>query len=204
MDVIAQHGTVLVVIAIIFGLYMTWGIGANDVANAMGTSVGSKAITVKQAVIIAAVCEFAGAFLAGSHVTRTIRRNIIDSGAVAERPELLVFGMLAALLAAAVWLMMATSRGWPVSTSHTIVGAIVGFAMVGIGHSAVAWGKVGQIVVSWVVSPLLGGVLARLQGLVPSRTSAFDANFLAPRRQHDSLRRRCDAKTLLSQPGSAL
>jgi len=162
MEIIATHGTAFLVLAIIFGFYMTWGIGANDVANAMGTSVGSGAITVKQAIIIAAIFEFAGAFIAGGNVTSTIRKGIIDPAPIAANPELLVYGMLAALLAAAIWLMVATTRGWPVSTTHSIVGAIVGFCVVGIGMSAVQWGKIGQIAASWVVSPMLGGFFALL------------------------------------------
>ena len=160
MDIIAQYGTVLVVLAVIFGLYMTWGIGANDVANVMGTSVGSGAITVRTAIIIAGIFEFAGAAVAGGNVTSTIRKGIIDPSSIVDRPEILVFGMLAALLAAAVWLMVASTRGWPVSTTHAIVGAVVGFAIAGIGVDAVQWGKIGQIVASWVVSPLLGGTIA--------------------------------------------
>ena len=160
MDIIANWGTVFMVMAIIFGCYMTWGIGANDVANAMGTSVGSGAITVKQAIIIAAIFEFAGAFIAGGQVTATIRKGIIDPSSITGSPEILVYGMLAALLAAAIWLMVASTRGWPVSTTHTIVGAIVGFAMAGIGIDAVQWGKIGGIVASWLVSPLIGGTIA--------------------------------------------
>lgn len=148
------------VMACIFGLFMAWGIGANDVANAMGTSVGSGAITIKQAVIIAAIFEFAGAFLAGGQVTKTIRKGIIDAQLLSGTPELLVFGMLAALLAAGIWLFVASRHGWPVSTTHSIVGAIVGFAAVGIGVDAVKWGKVGSIVMSWVVSPAIAGVLS--------------------------------------------
>jgi len=148
------------VLAVIFGLYMTWGIGANDVANAMGTSVGSGAITVKQAILIAAVFEFAGAFIAGGNVTSTIRKGIVDPSGIADQPEILVFGMLAALLAAAIWLMIASWRGWPVSTTHSIVGALVGFAIAGIGTDAVHWGKIGVIVASWVISPALGGLIA--------------------------------------------
>jgi PiT family inorganic phosphate transporter len=162
MEIIAEWGTVFIVLAVIFGLYMTWGIGANDVANAMGTSVGSGAITVKQAIIIAAIFEFAGAFIAGGAVTKTIRKGIIDPEPIAANPELLVYGMLAALLAAAIWLMVASTRGWPVSTTHSIVGAIVGFAIAGIGMDAVNWVKIGQILASWVVSPMLGGVVALL------------------------------------------
>ena len=162
MEIISEWGTVFLVMAIIFGGYMAWGIGANDVANAMGTPVGSGAITVKQAIIIAAIFEFAGAFIAGGQVTKTIRKGIIDSSSIAGSPELLVYGMLAALLAAAIWLMIASTRGWPVSTTHTIVGAIVGFATVGIGVDAVNWGKIGNIVASWLVSPLIGGAIALL------------------------------------------
>ncbi len=160
MEVIAQYGTILLTIGVIFGLYMTWGIGANDVANVMGTSVGSGAITVTTAIIIAGIFEFAGAALAGGHVTATIRKGIIDPSPIVNTPEVLIFGMLAALLAAAIWLMIASSRGWPVSTTHSIVGAVVGFAIAGIGLDAVKWDKIGQIVASWVVSPVLGGTIA--------------------------------------------
>ena len=162
MEIIAVHGTVFIALAIIFGLYMCWGIGANDVANAMGTSVGSGAITVRQAIIIAAIFEFTGAFLAGGHVTKTIRKGIIDPASIVNEPHILVFGMLSALLAAAIWLMVASRKGWPVSTTHTIIGAIVGFAVVGIGPESVQWAKIGQIVASWVVSPVAGGVISFL------------------------------------------
>ena len=158
MDLIADYGTVLLILAVFFSLCMTWGIGANDVANAMGSSVGSGAITVKKAIIIAAVFEFAGAFLAGGHVTGTIREEIITPSAVADRPEVLVLGMLAALLAGAVWLFVASSKGWPVSTTHTIVGAIIGLGIA--SSTAVNWETVAQIGTSWILSPLLGGVLA--------------------------------------------
>lgn len=147
-------------LAAAFGLFMAWGIGANDVANAMATSVGSKALTIKQAIIVAAIFEFTGAFLAGGQVTATIRKGIIDASDVADNPELLIFGMLAALLAAAIWLLIASRKGWPVSTTHSIVGAIVGFAVVGIGVESVHWTKVSTIAASWVVSPMLSGILA--------------------------------------------
>ncbi|HIG84858.1 MAG TPA: inorganic phosphate transporter [Verrucomicrobia bacterium] len=159
MEIITEYNWIFFSLAVIFGLYMTWGIGANDVANAMGTSVGSGAITVKQAIIIAAIFEFAGAFLAGGDVTETIRKGIIDPGPISDRPELLLYGMLAALLSAAIWLMVASSKGWPVSTTHTIVGAVVGFAIVGIGPESVNWGEIGKIVASWIISPVLGGVI---------------------------------------------
>lgn len=160
MQIISDYGTVFLILAAVFGLFMAWGIGANDVANAMATSVGSKALTIKQAILIAAIFEFAGALLAGGQVTKTIRKGIIDVGGLGNSPELLVFGMLAALLAAGCWLLIASRKGWPVSTTHSIIGAIVGFAMVGIGMEAVQWSKVGTIVMSWVISPVMAGVIA--------------------------------------------
>lgn len=162
MTVIAEYGQWFVLLACLFGFFMAWGVGANDVANAMGTSVGSRALTVKQAILIAMIFEFAGAYLAGGEVTGTIRKGIVDASVLSETPELLVYGMLSALLAAGIWLVIASMMGWPVSTTHSIVGAIVGFAAVGIGVDFVNWGKVGTIVMSWVVSPLLSGTLAFL------------------------------------------
>ena len=149
-------------LAALFGLFMAWGIGANDVANAMATSVGSKALTIKQAILVAAIFEFLGAVLAGGAVTSTIRKGIVDTDGLEGSPELLIYGMLSALLAAGTWLLIASRRGWPVSTTHSIVGAIVGFAAVGIGVEAVHWGEVGSIVMSWVISPLTAGSIAYL------------------------------------------
>ncbi len=160
MIIIAEHGYLLLTLACIFGFFMAWGIGANDVANAMGTSVGSRALTVKQAIFIAMLFEFLGAYLAGGEVTATIRKGIIDTASLSDQPELLVFGMLASLLAAGTWLLIASIKGWPVSTTHTIVGAIIGFAAVGISVDAVHWSKVGKIVGSWVVSPILAGSMS--------------------------------------------
>ncbi len=179
MDIIAQYGTVFLILAAVFGLFMAWGIGANDVANAMATSVGSKALTIKQAVMIAAVFEFAGAVLAGGQVTKTIRKGIVDADLLSANPELLLYGMLASLLAAGIWLLIASRNGWPVSTTHSIVGAIVGFAMVGIGTEAVHWEKVGFIVASWVVSPVLAGFIAfmlfrSVQGLILDTDDPFE------------------------------
>ncbi|NOQ46982.1 MAG: phosphate permease [Desulfobulbaceae bacterium] len=162
MEIIAAYGTAMIVLAVIFGLYMTWGIGANDLANAMGTSVGAGAVTVKQAIGIAIVFEFAGAVIAGGHVTKTIRKGIIDPTSIIDRPEILVYGMLAALLAAAMWLMIASIKGWPVSTTHSIVCALVGFCVVGIGPEAVNWGKIATVVASWIVSPMVGGTISFL------------------------------------------
>ena len=179
MEIILQNSEILIMLGIGFGLFMAWGIGANDVANAMGTSVGSGAITFRQAIIIAVIFEFAGAVLAGGEVTATVRKGILDAGAFIDSPHLLVYGMLAALLAAASWLFIASSLGWPVSTTHSIVGAIVGFGAVGVGIDAVSWGKVYTIIASWVVSPLLAGTLAilifkSLQNLVIDTDEPFN------------------------------
>lgn len=160
MDIISQHGEVFLILACLFGFFMAWGIGANDVANAMGTSVGSRALTMKQAILIAMVFEFLGAYLAGGEVTSTIRKGIIDAQVMEDQPELMVYGMLSALLAAGTWLLVASLKGWPVSTTHSIIGAIVGFAAVGISVDAIYWDKVGRIVASWVVSPVLAGAIS--------------------------------------------
>ena len=179
MEIIANYGNVLIILAIIFGTFMAWGIGANDVANAMGTSVGSGAVTIKQAIIIAVIFEFAGAILAGGEVTATIRKGILDAALFTNEPHLLVYGMLASLLAAGMWLLIASSFGWPVSTTHSIVGAIVGFGAVGVGVDAVAWSKVFKIVISWVASPILAGVISfilfrSLQNLIIDTKHPFD------------------------------
>ena len=160
METIILYGPYLLISGCVFGSFMAWGIGANDEANAMGTSVGARALTLAQAILVACIFEFAGAYLAGGEVTSTIRKGIIDPNLLQDTPDLLVFGMLAALLAAGTWLLIASSRGWPVSTTHSIVGAIVGFAAVGISVDAVSWSKVGSIVSSWVVSPLMSGTIA--------------------------------------------
>ncbi|MEH6635980.1 MAG: inorganic phosphate transporter [Halioglobus sp.] len=160
MEIIAQYGGIFLILACLFGFFMAWGIGANDVANAMGTSVGSRALTITQAILIAMVFEFLGAYLAGGEVTATIRKGIIDAQVMDDHPELMVYGMLSALLAAGTWLMFASFKGWPVSTTHSIVGAIVGFASVGISVDAIHWDKVGNIVASWVVSPIMAGTIS--------------------------------------------
>jgi inorganic phosphate transporter, PiT family len=157
-----EHADLYLWLAVAFGLFMAWGIGANDVANAMATSIGAKVLTIRKAILVAAVFEFAGAVLAGGEVTNTIRGGIVDADVLADSPDLLITGMLAALLAAGTWLLIASAMGWPVSTTHSIVGAIVGFAAIGIGMHVVHWDQVGTIAASWVVSPLVSGIVAFL------------------------------------------
>ena len=149
-------------IAGVLALYMAWAIGANDVANAMGTSVGSRALTLAQAVVVAGILEFLGAYLFGANVTQTIRKGILDPNAAATSPDLVLYGMLAALTSAASWLLVASRLGWPVSTTHSIVGAIAGFGAVALGIDAVNWSALGSIAASWVVSPLISGTIAFL------------------------------------------
>lgn len=162
MDILANYGSILVLVAGIFGFMMAIGIGANDVANAMGTSVGSKALTVKQAIFIAMIFEFAGAYLAGGEVTDTIRKGVIETSLFSHEPQILVFGMMSALLAAGTWLLLASYMGWPVSTTHSIIGAIIGFACVTVGTNAVDWHSVQGIVGSWIITPFIAGLFAYL------------------------------------------
>ncbi|MGB3053092.1 MAG: inorganic phosphate transporter [Polyangiales bacterium] len=154
--------TIVLAVAAIAGLYMAWNIGANDVANAMGTSVGSGALTIRRAIIVAAIFEFGGAMLVGGTVTQTIRKGIVDLDALGGDPMVIAIGMTCCLIAAAIWLNIATYAGWPVSTTHSIVGAVVGFGLVAGGFSAVNWLTMAKIAASWVISPLLGGLLGFL------------------------------------------
>ena len=161
---------VIIAFAALLGLYMAWNIGANDVANSMADAVGSKALSIRNAIILAGICEFAGAVLVGSHVTETIRKGIVDPNTIAALPgmttseaaALLVLGMTAALLSAAFWLHFSSWLGMPVSTTHSIVGAVAGFGIMAAGFHAVNWGKMSQIVASWFISPVAGGLLAFL------------------------------------------
>ena len=152
--------TEIIILACVFGFIMAWGIGANDVANAFGTSVGSGAITLRTALLIACIFEFSGAYLAGGEVTDTIRKGIIDSEEFIGKSDVLVFGMMSALLAAGLWLFLASTLGWPVSTTHSIIGGIVGFSIIGLSFNAVNWEAVSSIATTWVLSPILSGVLA--------------------------------------------
>jgi len=151
---------ILVIAAIIIGFYMAWNIGANDVANSMACAVGSRALTITGAVVLAGICNFCGAVLVGSHVTDTVRSGIVNTQAFTHEPRVLAHGMVCAMLAAAVWLNLATYFGMPVSTTHSVVGAVIGFGILKAGVGHIYWGKLGQIVASWFISPLAGGVLA--------------------------------------------
>lgn len=160
MELLNQYGSLLIIITAIFGFFMAFGVGANDVSNAMGTSVGSGAVTAKQAIFIAIIFEAAGAYLAGGEVTETIKSGIIDTMEFVNEPEVLVFGMMAALFASGAWLLIASKMGWPVSTTHSIIGAVIGFACVTAGPHSVDWSNIRNIVGSWFVTPVIAGVLA--------------------------------------------
>lgn len=146
---------VLKILVLVIGFYMAWNIGANDVSNAMGTSVGSGALTLRRAVIIAAILEFSGAFFVGNNVSETVQRGLIDTDMFITEPMILILGMSAALFGTSIWLQIASYFGWPVSTTHAIVGAILGFGGVIGGIDAIRWGETGSIALSWIISPLL-------------------------------------------------
>ena len=146
--------------AVVIAFYVAWSIGANDVANSMGTSVGSGAISLRQAILIAGIFEFTGAVLIGIHVTKTIQNGIVDSVLFSANPDIYVYGMLAALFAAAIWIMVSTYFSLPISTSQSIVGSLIGFGFIAIGPSAINWEKIIHIGESWVLSPISGMLLA--------------------------------------------
>ncbi|MBE9086681.1 anion permease, partial [Tolypothrix sp. LEGE 11397] len=146
----------------LLAFYVAFNLGANDVANAMGTSVGSKAVTLKQALIIAGVLEFAGAVLFGHEVTETLATKVANPALFAATPQILVMGMVTVLLASGVWLQIATSRGLPVSSSHAVVGAIAGFSWVALGVGAIDWSSIGSITVGWILTPIISGAIAAL------------------------------------------
>ncbi|MDZ8070901.1 MAG: anion permease [Nostoc sp. DedQUE08] len=146
----------------LLAFYVAWNLGANDVANAMGTSVGSKAVTLKQALIIAGVLEFTGAVLFGHEVTETLATKIANPALFAATPQIFVIGMVTVLISCGVWLQIATSRGLPVSSSHAVVGAIAGFSWVALGVNAIDWPSIGLITIGWVLTPLISGAIAAL------------------------------------------
>ncbi|MBW2436228.1 MAG: anion permease, partial [Deltaproteobacteria bacterium] len=151
----------VLIIGYIFGFYMAWNIGANDVANSMASAVGAKAITIRQAIFIAGILNIVGAVFIGSHVTQTIRKGIVSTDILAD-PHLALIGALSALLAAALWVSFATWKSLPVSTTHSIVGAMIGFGIMAGGFSVINWGKLGAVVLSWVISPVFAMVIAFL------------------------------------------
>ena len=167
---LVQYGSTLLTIALVIGFLMAFGIGANDVANTMATSVGTNAITVKKALIIAAVFEFAGAYLAGGEVTNTIKDNIIDTGAYQGMEIKLALGMISALFASGAWLIIASVFGWPVSTTHTIIGSLIGFALVTTDASSVHWSVIAGIFGSWIITPAISGLIAYLLFVAIQRT----------------------------------
>ncbi|MEE9611746.1 MAG: inorganic phosphate transporter [Desulfatiglandales bacterium] len=152
-------GSLILAISFAVGIYMAWNIGANDVANAMAASVGSKAITLRQAVIIASTLDFIGAALIGSHVAQTIRKNIVDASLITD-PNIMVLGLLAALAAASLWVFFATWKHFPISTTHSIVGAMIGFGLIAGGPSVINWGKTLLVVVSWILSPFFASIIS--------------------------------------------
>ncbi len=157
-----EAGLVLTILALAIGFYMAWNIGANDVSNAMGTSVGSGALTLRKAVLIAAVFEFSGAVLVGSNVAETMQSGLIDTSLFISEPIILILGMCSALLGTGIWLQIASYFGWPVSTTHAIVGAILGFGILVGGVDAIHWSETGAIASSWILSPLLSGIISYL------------------------------------------
>ncbi len=173
-----DHGTLYILLAALFGLMMTWGVGANDLANVMSTTMGSKALSVRNALIIAIIFEFAGAFLGGGNVINTLRHGIINTDVLNGNPDILIYGMLAVLLAGSVWMFLASMLGLPVSITNAIVGSIVGFGFIVLGPQAVHWNKIGLIAISWVASPAIAGVMAyiifkSIQGLILGRHDPY-------------------------------
>lgn len=152
----------LIILVLVVGFYMAWNIGANDVSNAMGTSVGSGALTLKKAIFIAAILEFCGAFFLGSNVSQTMQSGIINPSYFNENPSIFLYGMLAALLSTSIWLQIASYFGWPVSTTHAIVGAILGFGLIIGGPDTVKWAEVGSIALSWIISPAISALFSFL------------------------------------------
>lgn len=178
-----DHGTLFTLLACLFGLIMTWGVGANDLANVMSTSIGSNSITIRQAIIIAILFEFLGAYLGGMQVSNTIRHGIINTDVLVNRPELFVYGMISVLMAAMTWMTLASYLGLPVSITHTIVGAIVGFGAILLGINAIQWHKVSIIAISWVTSPLLAAIFSYLLFILVQQTIlARDLPFRAAKR----------------------
>jgi len=172
----------ILVLGFVAGLYMAWNIGANDAANGMAPAVGSRAISLRQALVIAGILDFVGATFIGSHVCDTIRKGIVDPSFMQD-PHTVSLGLLAALVSASLWVFLSTWRQLPVSTTHSIVGAMIGFGLISGGLSAIQWGKVLSIALSWIVSPLLAILLSMsmfrfIRSLIFSREDMFQAALL--------------------------
>lgn len=155
-----DHYSISLILAVIFCFMMTWGVGANDLANVMSTTMGSKAVTVKQAMLIAIIFEFAGAFLGGADVTETMREGIINTNQLMDKPFILIEGMLGVLLACTIWMNLASFIGVPVSITNALVGSMVGFGWLVLGNGAVQWSQVSHIAIGWITSPLISGITA--------------------------------------------
>ena len=167
---------ILTFLVLLAGFYMAWNIGANDVSNAMGTSVGSGALTLFKAVLIAGILEFCGAFFLGGNVSKTMQQGIVNPDFFSQNPRLLLYGMLSALIATALWLQIASYFGWPVSTTHAIVGALIGFGAFVGGIETVKWKEIGMIALSWIISPAFSGLFAYLIFSILQRKILFVMN----------------------------
>ena len=152
----------MIFIVAFLAFYVAWNLGANDVANSMGTSVGSKAVTLRQALVIAGVLEFTGAVLFGQEVSQTLATEIVNPALFTDAPQVLLLGMTSVLIACGVWLQIATSRGLPVASSHAVVGAIAGFSVCAVGINAIAWSSIGLITLGWLITPILSAIIAAL------------------------------------------
>ena len=160
MNSILSSNAIVFVFVSLLAIYVAWNLGANDVANSMGTSVGSKAITLTQAIIIAGILEFTGAVVFGKQVSATLATKVANPSLFADNPQTFLVGMIAVLLSCGIWLQVATSRGLPVASSHAVVGAIAGFSWVAIGTEAIAWGNIGTICLGWIVTPVISAIVA--------------------------------------------
>lgn len=174
-----EHSLLFISIAVFLCFLMTWGVGANDLANVMSTTMGSKAVSVKQAMLIAVVFEFAGAFLGGTGVTETMRDGIINTSQLSEHPLILIEGMLGVLLACTVWMNLASYIGVPVSITNALVGSMVGFGSVVLGSDAIHWNQVSHIAIGWITSPLLAGITAYLLFISIQQSIFVNSNPLA-------------------------
>ncbi len=152
----------MIFLVALLSFYVAWNLGANDVANAMGTSVGSKAVSLRQALLIAGVLEFTGAVLFGQKVSQTLATEIVNPALFANAPQLFLTGMVSVLLASGVWLQIATARGLPVSSSHAVVGAIAGFSACAVGFEAIDWFSIGTITFAWIITPVVSGTISAL------------------------------------------